>query len=171
MNKKIISYFLVLVILFALIFIIPSLFHKEQPKELNDEEKQILVISSYSNFAWVVTMNKKVIFDDGTIYTWEYSEEEYGIDDIYKYTDKEFMLKNGKKLDKKVNTKDLEQIKKYIKNVEETDDYKCMGADQGIYNIYVVKNNEEILINSRGDCIKEIEKYKPLVDLIKKYIN
>jgi hypothetical protein len=90
----------------------------EYREELDNDKKEVLAISSYSNYAWSVQENKTVIFNDGTIYYWDFNGSIEDIIDLDKGNTKVFMLENGKKLDIKVTNKDLEKIEKEIKNVE-----------------------------------------------------
>ncbi len=142
----------------------------EYREELDNDKKEVLAISSYSNYAWSVQENKTVIFNDGTIYYWDFNGSIEDIIDLDKGNTKVFMLENGKKLDIKVTNKDLEKIEKEIKNVEKIDGQKCLGADQGTHGIYVVKNGKEIAIEITGDCESKDKKYENIVNIIKKYV-
>ncbi len=169
MNKKIIIILSVL-ILGIILFIFINILKKGYKKELNNLEKQVLVISSYSNYAWGIQIKEKVIFNDGTIYTWNFDGNNDDLNNYDKSNEKEFILKNGIKSSIKVSSKDLDKLNEYIKKVDNTTEYKCMGADQGTNSIFVIKNNEKILINSSGDCIKKINEYESLINLIEKYL-
>ncbi len=142
----------------------------EYREELDNDKKEVLAISSYSNYAWSVQENKTVIFNDGTIYYWDFNGSIEDIIDLDKGNTKVFMLENGKKLDIKVTNKDLEKIEKEIKNVEKREWQKCLGADQGTHGIYVVKNGKEIAIEITGDCESKDKKYENIVNIIKKYV-
>lgn len=160
MKKKIISYILMALLIIALGvglgFAIHDMSGKEEYLDYPEEEKMVLVEKSYSNYAWGVSYNGSVIFNDGTIYTWDFSGDltsltEYDFDTADGL--KKFVLAQGKKSKKQVTKEEIEDIKSYIHDVEDTIERMCSGADMGTESIEVWKsNNENISLYESGDC-------------------
>lgn len=143
--------------------------------ELNMENKKILAVMSYSNYAWGVTFNGKAIFNDGSIYSWNFNGtvKEFGNYDVASYDDiKSYIAKNGKKSKEKLSNNELDKMEGYIKRLNDLIDLKCMGADQGVSLIYVWSGDKKIKLSSSGDCNGENVTYngKRLLSLINKYL-
>ncbi len=171
-NKIIIILIIILVFGFLLLVLLKN--NKKETNnyrnELNNDEKEILVEKTYSNYAWSITVNKKVIFNDGTIYYFSLSGNmnemsNYNINDA-----KSLVLEHGSKLDYKASEQDLKIIESEIKKVKEIENKECRGADQGSHTIAVYKDNEEIIIDESGDCEGHNDEYNKLISTINKYL-
>lgn len=146
--------------------------------ELDIADKKILAEKTYSNFAWGIQYNTSLIFNDGTIYSWNYSEQTYDFpfaseetssDEYYK----NYILENGKKSIKKVSKADLELMENYIESLENSIKIKYPGADQGTSTTSVWNSNgTEIKLRLSGDAQGKNteENAKELLEIIDNYI-
>lgn len=145
--------------------------------------KSLLIVSSYSNFAWAPSFSGTAIFDDGTIYSWEFNGSTY--EDYKKYIGfsnietkkglEKFIIKKGTMKLKTVSQEDLKHIKDYINNLNiENISYKtdCHGADMGTSYTSIYKNDVEYKLREHGDCDGESKNnnVQDLLNLISKYM-
>lgn len=148
----------------------------------NDQIKSILVSDSYFNYAWGISFNGNAIFDDGTIYSWNFhgdNENEYrkfiGHNNIETKTGLEnFILNKADIKVQKVSNEDLQQLKNRINNLLDEDTNfveNCHGADMGTNTISVYKNGKELKISEHGDCDGNIisNNTSHILSLINKY--
>ena len=180
MKKKVI-----IPIIVTLIVIIIGIFigYKINGKNRQYQNKSILVSVSHSNYAWGITFSGSAIFDDGTIYSWDFNDSDDN--DYTKYIGdnnidtkkglEKFILNKGNIKVKKVSNNDLEKIENYINNLTEEDtnfDITCHGADIGDTTISVYKNDEQLVLSRSGDCDGNSNSYSALklLALIDKYL-
>ena len=170
-----------LIILLLIIVIIIGFFiykfcdNKNYKDTLNKENKRILVESSYSNYAWTAQFSGTVIFNDGTIYSWNSNNKKENGNYNINSTDglKSYVLENGKKRLKRVTSKDIEKIENYINNLEDTIDIEYPGADQGTSRISVWNSDDQkITLSLKGDSVGEnkSEIAQELLKLIDRYL-
>ena len=174
----------IILIILALVIAIIGILIINKPKE--EKEFQVpafFIVKSYSNYAWSTQFNGTAIFDDGTIYNWDYEEKtdgnyfDYiGDNDIETQSGmKNFILEKGSKKIIKVSSNDLEKLKEYIKNLNDKDiDYeeKCLGADMGETSISVYKEDKEYILSSSGDCegTSKSKNATNILEIIDKYL-
>ena len=150
-------------------------FQNQYPKELNYSNKKILASKIYSNYAWAITFNGTVIFNDGTIYQWEYFNNQL-TEDTYNLNEedalKKFILNKAKKKKIKVTKKDLAKIENSIQDLENIINLNCPGADQGDEDISIWQNKKEIALKVSGDCIGEnkTKKSQEILEILNKYL-
>ena len=146
--------------------------------ELDAENKKILAEKTYSNFAFGIQYTTSIIFNDGTIYTWDYSAQTYDFPFATEATSSKeyyinYILNNGKKSSKKVSTTDLETMENYIENLEDSIKIQYPGADQGTSSTSVWNSNgTEIKLRLSGDSVgknKELNT-KKILKIIDSYI-
>lgn len=178
MKKKVI----ILTIVALVIAIIGLLIINKPKDEKNYQAPTFLIVKTYSNYAWNTQFNGIAIFDDGTIYSWDYEEKTDGNYNDYigdndietKSGMKDFILDKGTKRIKKVSDNDLNRLKEYINNLNDEDvnyEEKCLGADMGTTSISVYKNDKKYTLSTSGDCEgkSKTETAKKILDIIKKY--
>lgn len=144
--------------------------------ELDIVDKKILAEKSYSNFAWGVQYTTSIIFDDGTIFTWNFSgslnDYPFFTNDSKEYR-KNYILENGTKESKKVPITDLEFMENFIESLEDSIKIKYPGTDQGTSCTSVWNSNgTEIKLRLSGDAEgKNKEKNaKKILEIIDNYI-
>jgi len=172
-NKKLI---IILVVAFLIIVTISiySLFLKKNEKTSSDENAKLLVAKTYSNYAWGFQFNGKAIFDNGSIYTWNESDnsstKDYEIETIEGL--KEYILNEADLKNKKVSKKDLKQIKEYISKIEDSIKPENAGADMGTETIFIIdENDNKIILKRTGDSVGENKKEEAqeILKIIEKY--
>lgn len=144
--------------------------------ELDIVDKKILAEKSYSNFAWGVQYTTSIIFNDGTIFTWNFSgslnDYPFFNNDSKEYRIN-YILENGTKESKKVSITDLELMENSIESLEDSIKIKYPGADQGTSCTSVWNSNgTEIKLRLSGDAEgKNKEKNaKKILEIIDNYI-
>lgn len=169
-NKKnvfiLITAFLIIIVL-ALIF---NNINKSYRPELTNSEKTILVEKAYRNYAWGFQYRGMAIFNDGSIYEWDF-EGQYTYNEFENY--EKWILDNGYCIDKKVTEKDLEEIEKNIVVLKNNIERKHSGFDMGSKYIKVWNtHNEEITLKETGDYSGEnISSYsQKIIRIINKYL-
>lgn len=169
-NKLII----ILVILVIIITLFCILFAKENKYSSNTADFKLLVIDTYSNYAYGSQFYGTAIFDNGYIYTWK--EDNNSNTQKYKIGTseglKEYILNEGKRKTKRVSNNDLELIREYVSQIQDDIKITHSGADQGTKSIYVIdEENNEIILKCSGDSNGEntTKEAKELLELIEKY--
>ena len=170
----------IIIIIIVLIVIIIGYIIFNNDKNKN---KSLLVVDSFSNHAWEPTFYGTAIFDDGSIYIWNFDHiihrnyhKYIGDNNINtKYGLEDFILKRGYRRLRKVSNKDLDKLKKYINDLNDEDinfDVNCHGADIGNTIISVYKNNEELILSRSGDCDGNSKTYNvsKILSFIDKYL-
>lgn len=154
MKKKIILS--IIIILLIIIFI---LLKNSNYNDFNDND--IIIESSFSNYAKIPTYKGTIICNNGDIYS------------IKLKSNNNFIT--HKKL-KHVSSNDLEKMKSYISEIESNYNSKSLGADIGTQELCIYKvvdgKKEKITLEASGDNeIKNTsENTKELILLIKRYI-
>jgi hypothetical protein len=162
MKKKVLISIVVIIIIVIIGLFICFINNSKTYREDNPNN-EILASIIKSNYAWGVTFSGSAIFNDGTIYSWNFDgsnmnefKEYVGNNNIDTQDGlKNFVLNKASKQSKKVSNEDLEKIEKNINNLTDKDtkfDVNCHGADRGDTSIYVYKNNEQLRLSRRGDC-------------------
>ena len=178
-NKKKVT----IIIIVALVIAIIGILIITKPKEEKEyQAPAFLIVKSYSNYAWSTVFNGIAIFEDGTIYSWDYEEitdgnynDYIGNNDISTQSGiKDFILNKGTKKTEKVSDDDLNELKKYINNLNDEDvnyEENCLGADRGETSISVYKEDKKYTLSTSGDCEgqSKTENAKKILDIIKKY--
>lgn len=172
-KKYIIIAVVVLLVVIGMIAIFKSI-NKPYRKELDNKEKTILAEKSYSNSAWGFTYNGMAIFNDGTIYEWDFRGEngDYKANNSKEHAN--WILENGSKIDKKVSKKELDEIEKNITNLEDNIELESNAYDAGSNSVSVWnKDNEKIVLKESGDYRGEnkSENSKKLIKIINKYLD
>ena len=150
--------------------------NEDNQEELSREDKKILLKNSYSNSAWGYVFNGKVLFNDGTIYSWNVRENFPGVSDYDVNTAdglKEFILDKGTKEVTKVSTKELEEIEKEISELEDKIETKEAAVDAGSHTISAWKTNgEQIKLKISGDLEgkNNTDHAKALIKIAEKYL-
>jgi hypothetical protein len=129
----------------------------------NRLNKSLLVVEYYENAAWDNSLYGSAIFDDGSLYKWNYREGTDGSinEYFYKYDVdtpdgmKDFILDKGTRK-MMIPTQRLEEIRDGINNLtkeEASYESSCLGADMGTRLIYVYQNGAKIKLGEDGDCV------------------
>lgn len=134
--------------------------------------KRIIAIKAYENYAWGFSYSGEAIFSDGTIYEWGVSED-YGSQGITK-THEEWILENGRLIDKVVSENDMKKIRRNIDSLN--DDFQRSESfmnDFGSEYISVWKNNKEIYLEEYGDTPgkNDSKESQNLINIINKYLD
>ena len=184
MNKKIFCVLAIILIIVCGISLYKNINNnnKEETfrKELSKEEKQILLEYSYSNYAWGYQFHGKVLFNDGTIYSWNINgnygdaknnRENYDVNTAEGL--KEFVLDNGTKEEKKVSKKELEKIENEISQLDDKIETEHAAYDAGDSIISAWKTNgEKIRLKISGDFEGQntTDHAKTLIKIAEKYL-
>lgn len=176
-NRKIILSTIFLIILLIVIIIMGFFIYKlykdkqiskRNTNELNIEGKQLLIEKSYHNSAWGFRYNGMAIFNDGTIYSWDYTDNRHFTGEL-----KNLILEKGNLENKKVSAEDLEKIKEYINNIEDTLEIEYQGMDMGEEKVSVWNSSgKEIKLSVKGDGVGEnkTKNAQELLKIIDKYL-
>ena len=141
---------------------------------LNNNSKLLVAERAYTNWAWGFSYDGKAIFNDGTIYEWEYHNDDYA--DGFPETREDrgnWILKNGTPINRVVSEKDMNEIKNNIDALGSVNyEKEGGGADMGSSYISIWKNNEEILLKESGDWRGDNtnKEAQNLIKLITKYL-
>lgn len=138
--------------------------------ELSKENKEVLIVKSYSRQDWKM-YNGMAIFNDGTIYTYSGN---HNIGSVAELKNNIFE-NNSKKLSsyKKVTSKDLETIEEYINNIEDSIEIEDSETNQGTTTISAWNSSgKEIILSVKGDSLGEnkTNNAQELLKIINKYL-
>ncbi len=173
-NKSVIFIFTIFVLIVVSIIIVFINMNKTYRNELSIDKKVILAEKSYINFAWGFNYSGMAIFNDGTIYEWNFvgNRKDYDVNNLKEYEN--WILQNGSKVDKKVTKKDLNRIKKNIKNLENNIESENTAYDAGSSSILVWNDNKEkIILKESGDNTGENKSNvsQELIKIIDNYLD
>ena len=151
-NKEKLTIIIIVTLIIAIIGLLILSMHNDKK---NNKTKDLLAIKMYLLDGWGQDYYGTAIFDDGTIYMWNYIEkidgsfDEYIEDTSTKSGMKKFILDNGIKKIRKVSKKDLNELKKYINNLtaEDVDYPQTFCDDCGEESILVYKDNKEYILS------------------------
>ncbi len=138
--------------------------------ELSKENKEVLIVKSYSRQDWEM-YNGWAIFNDGIIYSYSGN---YNISSADELKNNIFEI-NSKKLSsyKKVPAKDLEKIEEYINNIEDSIEIEDSETNQGTTTISAWNlNGKEIKLSVKGDSFGEnkTNNAQELLKIVNKYL-
>lgn len=172
-NKKIIIISIIVLIIVAGAFILFKNMNKSYRNELSNSEKTILAEKSYMNFAWGFQYSGMAMFNDGTIYKWNFegSNADYKVNNSKEHGN--WILENGSKVNRKVSETDLDEIEKNIANLENNIDRKNTAYDAGSNSISVWNDdNKEVILKESGDYTGEnkSDSSQNLIKIINKYL-
>ncbi len=175
-NKKtIIVLILVVLLIISAIFLLKKSWTKSNdaesyPEELDNNSKELVAVKAYMNYAWGFQYKGKAIFNDGTIYKWDYSGQGSIIKNVEEH--KNWILKNGTQMNKKVSEKDLKELEQNINNLEGTYEAVNESMDAGSNFIKIWKDGVETKIKESGDYTGEnsSKTAQQLIKIINKYL-
>lgn len=169
MKKRIIIDTIILVIIVGLCIAVIIYLNNKNKIEESDE---VIIESSYSNYAWGFQYSGILICKDGTMYKFNISDEsinDLNLEDKYK-----FILENSEKKYKKVKNNDIYDIIEYSKNIDYSNysEYDSDMLDSGVDSIYVISEGKRNEIYSFGDLnmSSNDENAKKILEIIDKYI-
>ena len=169
MKKRIIIGVIILVIVVSLcVSVIIYLNNKNKTNEPNE----VLIESSYTNYAWGFRYSGILICKDGAMYEFNISDEsinKLSLENKYK-----FILENSKKKYKKLKNSDINDIIEYSKNINYSN-YSITNTfmnDSGATSVYVISGGKTNQIRSIGDVnmFSNDENAKKILEIIDKYI-
>ncbi len=137
--------------------------------DIDLSDYNVLVESSYINYAWLFTYSGTIICNNGQIY-------EFNVDDSQAAIDKYNLAQSqyAKRKEKTVSEADLILMKEYISQIGTNYEERQTAVDAGSESISVYKNDEDkkIILEESGDLSrKNTSQYtEDLLNLIKKYI-
>lgn len=165
----------ILVIFTFIIFLSIIAIYSFSPQKSTNQDTKFMIIDTYSNYAWGTQFKGTAIYDDGSIYTW--NETDNTKLSNYKLGTpeglKDFIKKEAKQTKGIINEKDLNNLKKYISTLEDNIKISYPGADQGTNTTSVInENNEEIVLKKAGDSVGENETHESqeILKIVEKYI-
>ena len=138
--------------------------------------ENVILESSYINYAWGFQYNGKVICDSGNIYSFSKSDmAAYVSASTDLETLNNYILSGDTKFVGRVNDKDLKTMKEYAKTIDNNyTEASSGGNDMGanVISIWDYDKNEKTLLKETGDWNKEntSENAKKLNELIEKYM-
>ncbi len=146
-----------------------------EKENVEQNERKIIITRYYYNYTLRFIYIGKAIFDDGSIYGWNYIGHTFDFLEYNLETEeglKKYILEKGKLVDRIVKEEDLKKMKEYIEDIENVLTFDYFEHDRGVCNISVWKDNQETIIKSMGDCSgeNESESSKKLLKLIDKYV-
>ena len=169
MKKRIIIYTIILVIIVGLCMAVIIYLNNKNKIEEFDE---VIIESSYSNYAWGFLYSGILICKDGTMYKFNISDKSINnlnLEDKYK-----FILENSEKKYEKVKNNDIYDIIEYSKNIDYSNysEYDSGMRDYGVDSIYVISEGKRNEIYSFGDLnmSSNDENAKKILEIIDKYI-
>lgn len=170
-NKKIIIVPFVIVI--TGIFILFNNMNKSYLTELSNDEKRIVAENAYMNFAWGFQYSGMAMFNDGTIYKWNFegSNADYKVNSTEEHA--QWILEHGTRVSKKVTEDDLKVIEQNINNLYGSINSKNTAYDAGSNYITVWdSNNKQIILKESGDYTGENKSNtsQKLISIINKYL-
>lgn len=138
--------------------------------ELSKENKEVLIVKSYSRKDWEM-YNGWAIFNDGTIYSYSGNFNISSVDELKN----DIFEINSKKLSsyKKVPAKDIEKIEEYINNIEDSIEIEDSETIQGTTIISAWNSNgKEIKLSVKGDSFGEnkTSNAQELLKIVNKYL-
>jgi hypothetical protein len=171
-NQKVIYIIMALIIASGL-YVLSTNINKSYRSELKNGEKRIIAEKAYINYASGFQYNGMAMFNDGTIYKWNFegSNTDYNVNSTSEHI--QWIIEHGNKVNKKVSEEDLNKIEQNIKNLDGTMDRKNTAFDAGTSYITVWNsNNVEITLKESGDYTGENKSNnsKKLIKIIKKYL-
>ena len=131
-----------------------------------------MVEKSYINYAWKFKYSGMAIFNDGTIYKWDYSGDETSYN-VYTFEDQSrWILENGELVNNKVIISDLEDIENSILNLEDSIESTNTANDAGLKRISIWKDNKKISLKEEGDYTGENKttSSQNIIKIITKYL-
>lgn len=172
-NKKIIFLSIIILIIAVVLVIILNNMNKSYRKELSNSEKAILAEKAYMNFAWGFQYSGMAMFNDGSIYKWNFegSNLDYKADTSEEHS--KWILEHGSLISKKVTEDDLEEIEKNIDNVENNIEKKNTAYDAGSNYISIWNTDgKRITLKESGDYTGENKSTtsQKLISIIDKYL-
>lgn len=138
--------------------------------ELSKENKEVLIVKSYSRKDWEM-YNGWAIFNDGTIYSYSGNFNISSVDELKN----DIFEINSKKLSsyKRVPAKDIEKIEEYINNIEDSIEIEDSETIQGTTIISAWNSNgKEIKLSVKGDSFGEnkTSNAQELLKIVNKYL-
>jgi hypothetical protein len=141
--------------------------------ESNYDEKKIIAEKAYKNYAWGFNYNGMAMFDDGTIYKWNFSGSyvDYNVNSNSEHI--QWIIEHGNEVDEKVSEEDLNKIKQNIETLDGTIDFENTALDAGSSYIVVWNSNDKkITLREKGDLTGENNSTntKKLIEIIETYL-
>ncbi len=169
MKKRIIIYAVILVIIVSLCMAV--IIYLNNKNKIN-EPNEVIIESSYTNYAWGFQYSGILICKDGTMYKFDISDKsinDLNLEDKYK-----IILENSEKKYKKLKYSDINDIIEYSKNIDYSNhsEYATNRYDSGNESVYVISEGKTNEIRSIGDlnmCSND-ENAKKILEIIDKYI-
>ena len=166
-KKFIIIIFALLVILFV------YLFSNKYVKVASDSDKKVLIEHSFLSSKGNFNYKGIVLFDDGTIYSWNSTDEVAYSKLTNMYEKSLWIIKNGSKSKKRIGKNTLKKIKEYIDNLNDDNtktEYK--GTNEGITSIKVwdYKDAKYFILEESGDyeTLNESKESKKIIKFTNK---
>ena len=173
MKKKYI--FLLIIIVLLISFIIYDVISINLSKPLKVDKKLVLVTNSHINYAWAFTYSGTAIFNDGTIYDWNYNKESFYPDKMSFEEQSNWILKEGKIRKTVVKEKDIKRLTKLIEEVNDSIKLEYSGADMGknSLDVWNYSTNKKITIKQTGDSsgTNKTSKAKSIRRITSKYFD
>lgn len=166
-KKLIIFLFIFLVVLFI------YLFSNKYIKTSSDSDKKVLIENSYLSTSGKFKYKGVVLFDDGTIYSWD-SDDEISFSKITTMQDKGlWIIKNGVKSKKRIGRNTIKKLKKYIDNLtDENTKTEYNGTNEGITSIKIwdYKDFKYYILKETGDydTLNESKESKKIIKFAEK---
>ena len=172
-NKKFFLIIGVIIIVTIIVIVFCINIGKSYRDELDDKYKQIIAEKSYINFAWGFQYSGMAIFNDGTIYKWNFegSHIDYKVNNLEEH--RKWILEHGSKVGKKVSENDLQESEKIAANLENNIDLKNTAYDAGSNSISVWNaDGKKITLKESGDYSGENKSNEAqrLISIISKYL-
>lgn len=144
------------------------------PIELGKTDKKIVAMNKYENYAWGYVCNATVIFNDGTIYTYESDSRDNGYAETTLEDFTVLVCENGNKQKEQLKQSELDEILSNAKKLKDTIEYENVACDAGTGKYCVVKTEtgEVITLVATGDSEGEnkTKEAKNIMKILKKYI-
>ena len=178
--KKNIEYDLIIVILVIFLAVLSFAVKNDAFSNIDTTkpvEKELIAKKEYSNYAWTRVRHGYGFFSDGSIYYFEFDEDDYKsykkVSNKKEYTD--YILNNGHSVRNGMIKNDVDILLNSIDKLNEDDkDFyrNCRGADMGSTIYSVFKGTEEIVLKETGDCDGYSKSYnsRTILDIIEKNI-
>ena len=171
MKKNKILLLSIMMIISIILIIICIVLTKKEEIKINTDEKHVLIVKMYENYAWSYVSYGSFICTDGTIYTYDKSGKH---DNNSNNTSADALIEIGKLSKRRVSNRDMKTLMDNIKTLNRRKlKIRNVGNDMGFNAIIVYTENEPITLKQTGDFEGEnkTKEAQTIIRIVKKYLH
>ena len=165
----------VVFIFILMIFLFIYLFSNRYIKVSSDADKKVLIEHSYLSTSGSFIYKGVVLFDDGTIYSWN-TTDEINFSKLTTMKDKSlWIIKNGNKSKKRLGRNKINEIKKYIDRLDDsstTTEFKSTKNGITTIKIWDYNDSKYFILKETGDyeSFNDSKESKKIIKITNKYL-